>query len=180
MKTIYLSITLLMFLTACSPDRDWRSASREPAGIAPDPLLTRDAVVQVYAAPTWGWRGWFAVHTWIAAKRESEPFYTVYEVIGWRERRGLPVVRIERDFPDRFWFGEKPRLLVEHRGDEVNAMIEAIESAARSYPWPREYRAFPGPNSNTFTAWIAAEVPALGLKLPFTAIGSGYADSPRG
>ena len=35
-------------------------------------------------------------------------------------------------------------------------------------------KAFPGPNSNTFTAWIAKKVPELELDLPFTAIGSGY------
>ena len=33
-----------------------------------------------------------------------------------------------------------------------------------------------GPNSNTFTAWIAKQVPELELDLPFSAIGSGYVD----
>jgi hypothetical protein len=45
----------------------------------------------------------------------------------------------------------------------------------RTYPWPTEYKAFPGPNSNTFVAWIGRQVPELGLDLPFSAIGSGYA-----
>jgi hypothetical protein len=36
---------------------------------------------------------------------------------------------------------------------------------------------FPGPNSNTFVAWIGLQVPQLGLELPFSAIGSGFADS---
>ncbi|WP_027713994.1 DUF3750 domain-containing protein [Desulfuromonas sp. TF] len=176
MKKFLCCISMLIFLIGCTSDRDWRTASREPAGIAPDPLRTSEAVLQVYAAPAWGWRGWFAVHTWVAAKRSAEPFYTVYEVIGWRERRGLPVVRMEKDAPDRFWFGEKPRLLADHRGDGVDALIDEVEEAARSYPWPKTYRAFPGPNSNTFTAWIAREVPALELDLPFSAIGSGFAD----
>lgn len=176
MKTALCLISLVFFLFACTSDRDWRTASREPAGIAPDPLQTREAVLQVYAAPAWGWRGWFAVHTWIAAKRSSEPFYTVYEVIGWRERRGLPVVRIEKDAPDRFWFGKEPRLLVDHRGEGVDDLIRDVEKAVHAYPWPKTYRAFPGPNSNTFTAWIANEVPALELDLPFSAIGSGFAN----
>ncbi len=176
MKKIIYCLTVVLILAGCSLDRDWRTASRKPAGIAPDPTATSEGVLQAYAAPTWGWRGWFAVHTWIAAKRSSEPYYTVYEVIGWRERRGLPVVRIERDAPDRFWFGEKPRLLVDHRGAGVDALIDQVEQAARSYPWPKSYRAFPGPNSNTFIAWIAKEVPALKLDLPFSAIGSGYAE----
>jgi hypothetical protein len=168
---------LLITLAGCAPDRgDWRTASREPAGIAPDPLQTAEAVLQVYAAPAWGWRGWFAVHTWIASKGTAELSYTVYEVVGWRQRRGLSVVRIEQDAPDRYWYGEKPKLLASYQGDEVDALIAAVEEAARSYPWPQSYRAFPGPNSNTFIAWIAKEVPTLGLTLPFSAIGSGYVD----
>jgi len=175
MKKIALCISLFIFLAGCA-DRDWRTASREPAGIAPDPVQTSEAVLQAYAAPAWGWRGWFAVHTWIATKRTAEQTYTVYEVIGWRERRGLPVLRIERDAPDRFWFGEKPQLLVDRRGEGVDELIGKVEQAAQSYPWPRTYRAFPGPNSNTFTAWIARQVPGLELDLPFSAIGSGYLD----
>lgn len=134
-------------------------------------------MLQVYGASAWGWRGWFAIHTWIAAKATNEPNYTVYEVIGWRQRRGLPVVRIEHDKPDRFWFGERPRLLKEFRGAGVDRLISAVDVAAKSYPWPDTYSAFPGPNSNTFVAWIARQVPELNLELPVSAIGSGYIDS---
>lgn len=164
---------LLLFLPCCA-GKDWRTASREPAGIAPDPMVTKEAVLQVYGATAWGWRGWFAIHTWIAAKHTGETSYTVYEVIGWRQQHGSPVVRIEKDAPDRYWFGEKPRLLKEHRGKGVDDLITAVDRAARSYPWPDSYKAFPGPNSNTFTAWVARQVPELGLSLPFSAIGSGY------
>lgn len=175
MKKFFSALALLLSLLGCS-DGDWRTASREPAGIAPEPDVTTEAVIQAYAAPAWGWRGWFAVHTWLAVKRSGEPSYTVYEVVGWRQHRDLPVVRIARDEPDRYWYGEKPRLLVSHRGDGVDALINEVDRAARSYPWPEVYQAFPGPNSNTFTAWIAQQVPDLELDLPFTAIGAGYLD----
>jgi Protein of unknown function (DUF3750) len=174
LKKILLFGLTLFLLPGCSANKDWRTASREPAGIAPNPLVTKEAVLQVYGATTWGWRGWFAIHTWIAAKRTGEPSYTVYEVVGWRQRRGLPVVRIEKDVPDRFWFGEKPRLLKEHRGEGVDELIKAVDRAARAYPWPDTYKAFPGPNSNTFTDWVVRQVPALDISLPFKAIGSGY------
>jgi len=163
-----------LFINACNGDQGWRTASRESAGIAPLPHAVKDAVVQIYAADAWSWRGWFAVHTWAATKAEGADNYTVYEVVGWRQRQGLPVVRIEKDIPDRYWYGEKPRLLREHRGPAASLMIEALDAAAHTYPWPNEYRAFPGPNSNTFTAWIAHQVPELGLNLPFSAIGSSY------
>jgi hypothetical protein len=170
----YFFVLALALLAACSTGKDWQTASRESAGIAPSPLTTNEAVLQVYGAPTWGWRGWFAVHTWIAAKHTGEPSYTVYEVIGWRLKRGLPLVRVEKDLPDRYWFGERPRLLKEHRGTGVDTLITAVDNAARAYPWPTTYQAFPGPNSNTFTAWVAKQVPELDLSLPFAAIGSGY------
>jgi len=161
-------------VTGCSSGNDWRTASRESAGIAPDPLQTKEAVLQVYGADAWSWRGWFAIHTWIAAKRTGETSYRVYDVVGWRGYRGQPVMQVARDFPDRYWFGEKPVILKEYRGAGVDALIDAVDRAAHAYPWKTTYRVFPGPNSNTFTGWIARRVPELELDLPLSAIGSGY------
>lgn len=114
--------------------------------------------------------------SWIAAKRTNEASYMVYDVVGWRGRHGQPVLRIAQGLPDRYWYGEKPRLLKEHRGAGVDELIDAVDKAAHAYPWKTTYKAFPGPNSNTFTAWIAKQVLELALELPFSAIGSGYAD----
>ncbi len=163
----------LILLSGCAAN-DWRTANRESAGIAPDPSITNEGVLLVYGANAWGWRGWFAIHTWIAAKRTGEASYTVYDVVGWRGNSGQPVLKITQDIPDRNWYGEKPRALMERRGAGVDELIAAVDTAARAYPWKTTYKAFPGPNSNTFTAWIAKQVPELGLKLPFSAIGSGY------
>jgi len=163
-----------LLIGGCSTGKDWRTARRDSAGIAPDPNTTREAVLQVYGASAWGWRGWFAIHTWIAAKHTGESAYTVYEVVGWRLQRGQPAVRIEQDVPDRYWYGERPRLLKGFRGNGVDELIAKVDTAARAYPWPMAYEAFPGPNSNTFTAWVARQVPELALELPFSAIGSGY------
>ena len=171
-----LSLLFLVCLANCRSHKDWHTASRESAEIAPPAGSTNEAVLHVYGASAWGWRGWFAIHTWIAAKHTGEPSYTVYEVIGWRENRGLPVLRIAKDYPDRNWFGEKPRLLVGHQGEGVDQLITAVEQAAQNYPWKTNYKSFPGPNSNSFTAWVAKEVPALNLKLPFSAIGSGFVE----
>ncbi len=174
MELLLVMAFMVAFLSSMASGKDWRTASRESAGIAPDPAATSEAVLQVYGANAWGWRGWFAIHTWIASKRTGETSYTVYDVVGWRGRHSEPVMRITQDLPDRYWFGEKPRILVEHRGTGVDGLIDAVEQAARDYPWKTTYKAFPGPNSNTFTAWIARQVPQLGLDLPFSAIGSGY------
>lgn len=178
--TIFKSLLLVSVTTTiivgCSSHADWHNASRASAGIAPNPVETDEAVLHVYGADTWGWRGWFAIHTWIAAKRSGESGYTVYDVVGWRGGYGGEVLRITRDIPDRYWYGEKPELLAEHQGEGVDALIDLVDEAARAYPWKATYKAFPGPNSNTFTAWVAKQVPNLNLDLPFSAIGSGYLD----
>jgi hypothetical protein len=168
-------ILMVALLASCSQRGEWYTASRESAGIAPDPSTTRDAVIQVYGADAWGWRGWFAIHTWIAVKRADEDFYTIYDVVGYRGYYADDVLAIRPDVPDRYWYGAKPRLLQSHRGAAAEALIEAVDAAARAYPWKDQYNAFPGPNSNTFTAWVARQVPALELDLPWSAIGSGYA-----
>jgi len=175
-----LSLGLVVCLSACTTNDDWRTASRESAGIAPDPRTTQEAVLLVYGAPAWSWRGWFAIHTWIAAKRSGEAFYNVYDVVGWRAHHGGPVMRVRRDVPDRYWFGEKPELIKEHRGQHVDALIDAVDHAVADYPWKTTYKVFPGPNSNTFTAWVGKQVPELGLDLPFSAIGSGFSDNRVG
>lgn len=173
-RTIF-AILLLLSLGGCTSG-DWRTASRASAGIAPDPATTEEAVLIVFGADTWGWRGWFSIHTWIAAKHSGESAYTVYDVVGWRARNGQSVMRIAQDIPDRYWFGERPRIIKQYRGAGVDELIEKVEKSALDYPWKNTYAVFPGPNSNTFIAWIAKQVPELELSLPLSAIGSGYVD----
>lgn len=174
-KPLLIFVITGILLYGCSSHADWHTASRESAGIAPDPAVTSEAVLHIYGADAWSWRGWFAIHTWIAAKRTGDSEYTVYDVIGWRGRYGSQVLGITQDIPDRHWYGAKPRLLKAHRGEGVEALIDAVDKAARDYPWKDTYKVFPGPNSNTFTAWVVMQVPELELDLPFSAIGSGYA-----
>ena len=152
----------------------WWNASREPVGLAPDPATTPEAIVQVYGARAYSWRGYLGIHTWIAVKPTLAKSYTIYEVIGWLQRRKMPVVVIYENIPDRRWYGNMPEILLEKRGDGVDALIEKIDRAARNYPYARDYTIWPGPNSNTFTAWVSRAVPELQLDLPPTAIGKDY------
>lgn len=162
---------------ASGEERSWRTAARHSSGIAPDPVQLADtAIVQVYAAPTYGWRGYFAVHPWIIYKRAGDTAYTRFDVIGWG---GANVVRRNYALPDGLWFGAMPAVLVDHRGAHVEAMIDDIEAAIARYPHADEYRSYPGPNSNTFLAHIGREVPALRLDLPANAIGKDYRPASR-
>lgn len=175
LSKVSVLLIFCVLIAGCS-NKSWRDASRDSANIAPDPATTKEAVIHVYGADAWSWRGWFAVHTWISVKPTNADAYTVLEVIGWRQRWGLPVLRIEQDVPDRYWFGAEPELILEKRGEGVDVLIKEILAAAKRYPWANEYEVFPGPNSNTFPAWIAQKVPDLELELPFRAIGSGWVD----
>ncbi len=173
-SSLLLAAVVAFVLIARGATVDWRTASREPVGLAPDPAATPEAVVQVYAARTWGWRGYFGVHTWIAVKPAGARAYTVYEVIGWRLRYSESALAIRSRAPDERWFGNAPVLLADRRGPGVEALIERIDRAARDYPYAGEYSVWPGPNSNTFTAWIARAIPELEVDLPPTAIGKDY------
>jgi hypothetical protein len=152
----------------------WSTASRERSGQAPDPRTETGPVVQVYGARTLGWRGAFGIHTWIATKRAGDESYTIRHVIGWRHYRGLPTVATQSGMPDFRWFGAYPELLVDRRGPGVDAIIDGVDAAVAAYPYADWYRAWPGPNSNTFTAFVARRVPELGLDLPANAIGKDF------
>jgi hypothetical protein len=172
---ILVAIPVLMILSGqISLGQDWRAANRDSAGIAPDPAKTPEAVVQVYAARALRWRGIFGVHTWIATKPEKAPQFTVHQVIGWRLRRNLAGLFSETGIPDRNWFGNAPELLADLRGPEASAVIDKILKAVETYPYGNDYRLWPGPNSNTFTAYVARQVPELRLQLPVTAIGKDF------
>jgi hypothetical protein len=163
-----VAVSVAMHAPAQQP---WYAASRAPTGLAPDPVEVREPVVQVYAARAFAWRGAFGVHTWIIVKRTDAPAFARYDVVGWG---GPPVVRKNYLAPDAQWFGSIPELVLDRRGAGVDAMIDRIEAAVASYPHVNEYRTWPGPNSNTFTAWVARSVPELGVDLPPTAIGKDY------
>ena len=171
-------VTAITAATSCVSTRsDWRTASREPVGLAPDPAEVKEAVVQVYGARTFGAKGLFGVHTWVAVKPAEAMEWTVYEVIGWRLRYSESAIVVHQRPPDARWFGSAPELYADRRGPGVDALIERIDKAARGYPYGAEYRAWPGPNSNTFTSWIARAVPELEVDLPSTAIGKDYLGS---
>jgi hypothetical protein len=173
-----LLLLLPVLVSACVFGRPngvpWYEARRDVTGLAPDPATTPQAVIQVYAARAVAWRGIFAVHTWIVVKPSGAAQFTRYEVLGFGVANGAPAIRIDRTGPDNYWFGARPALLLDRRGAGVDAMIDRIREAVGRYPYPHDYRAWPGPNSNTFVAFIARMVPELGLDLPSNAIGKDY------
>src|SRR4029079_6899961 len=102
-----LAVTYLAFSGQLAAS-DWRTATRAPAGLAPDPAQTPEAVVQVYSARAVSWRGWFGVHSWVAVKKSHAKEFTVHEVVGWRLKRNGTAVVARNRAPDGFWYGNRP------------------------------------------------------------------------
>lgn len=168
---ILLSGPLLM--VACSSletGTSWRDADRSSAGLAPAAEEYPPALIQVYGARAFSWRGYFAIHTWLATKSRNATSYTVHEVTGWGHNK----IRSYQSVPDRAWYGATPVLLASISGDAAAQLIPQIDQAIANYPYPQTYEAWPGPNSNTFVAWVIRQVPGLYVNLPNTAIGKDY------
>jgi hypothetical protein len=184
LKTAAALLLLLLGPVGCSlvaqrvgAQTHWSQARWAASGLAPDPAEAPEAIVQVYAARTWGWKAAFAVHSWIVVKEEGAAEYERFEVVGWGVSRGLPAVRRNIRPADGYWAGNRPEIVAERRGPEAAALIPGIRAAVASYPWPDRYLTWPGPNSNTFVAHVLRQVPELGAELPPTAIGKDYLSS---
>lgn len=149
----------------------WDVADWSSAGLLASAEETPQAIVRIYAARTGRWKGIFAVHPWIVVKPAGAPRYTRYEVINW----GDPVRRNEFDADSR-WFGNVPQLVAAVDGERAENLIPRIEAAIAAYPFAErgDYRTWPGPNSNTFVAYVLAAVPDFDARLPPTAIGKDF------
>jgi hypothetical protein len=106
-------------------------------------------------------------------KRENAKSWTRYDVVGWGEP-----VRANGWPADGRWYGNVPVAIADVTGPEADKMIPRIEAMVKDYAYARagDYRIWPGPNSNSFTAAILRGVPELGIALPPNAVGRDYRD----
>lgn len=169
-----LLAALVTLMTTLDSKADWRTASRDSAGIAPAAGEFKPALVQIYAARAYSWRGYFGLHMWLAFKERNADHYMVTDVVGWRQYRGVRVVDLRVDLPDRQWFGNRPSLIFELSGESAERAIPKIRRAVESYPYPNTYHLWPGPNSNTYIAHLVREVDELRVALPANAIGKDF------
>lgn len=152
-------------------DRDWRNADRSSAGLLKPAAQTPEAVIRIFAARTVRWRGIFASHCWIVIKAPGAEAYTRYDYTAWGEP-----IRVNGFAADGRWFGRDPDLVYALDGDAAARLIPRIQAAITNYAFSKQgdYRAWPGPNSNTFIAAILDQVPEIDVTLPNIAIGKDY------
>ncbi|PIP96091.1 MAG: hypothetical protein COW00_20060 [Bdellovibrio sp. CG12_big_fil_rev_8_21_14_0_65_39_13] len=169
---IFLVMTLF-FLSSCS-SKNWKEASRESIGIAPKASELTEEIVQIYYARAFSWRGIFGIHPWIAWKEKSDDQYTVAQVTAWNVRQQGTAVRVEKDLPDRRWYDSPPKMLYEARGEKAHKIIIQLKNLIKTYPFKDRYTVWPGPNSNTFVAYMIRNIDELDIELPASAIGKDY------
>jgi hypothetical protein len=153
--------------------RSYRDADWSSTGLLAKASEEKRARVMVLTGTTGAWKGIFSVHSWVVYKRAGDARWTRYDVVGW----GNPL-RENNWPPDGRWYGNAPAIVADIAGAQAEHLIPRIETVARDYAYaePGDYRIFPGPNSNSFTAAVLRAVPELGIALPSNAIGRDYRD----
>ena len=154
-----------------SGPRSWRDADWSSTGALPPAAQFEPARLVVFTGTTGGWKGVFSVHSWIVYKRAKAREWTRYDVVGW----GTPV-RTNGWPADGRWFGNMPVAIADVSGPEAEKLIPKVEAAVTQYRFNHagDYRIWPGPNSNSFTAAVLRAVPELRVALPPNAVGRDY------
>jgi hypothetical protein len=149
----------------------WNRADWSSAGLLPRASAAPQALVHVYAARTGRWKGIFAHHSWIVVKERGAESYTRYDKVAW----GRPV-KVNNWAPDARWYGHQPALVGSVEGPAAQALISRIKAAVARYPHSGygAYSVWPGPNSNSFVAYVLSAVPEARIALPPTAIGKDW------
>ena len=133
-KKVFPYVCLVVALGAVALDAyfnyvDWQTADRSSSHQAPLPDEEKEAVVQLYAARTYNWRKYFAVHSWIAFKEKNAKQYTVVQVLGFKQWRTGNAIDVKEDIPDRKWYGAMPELLQTLKGEAAEKAILQIKEA---------------------------------------------------
>jgi hypothetical protein len=180
-----LTIALALFLLPlaihaalyASKDRpaSFRDADWSSVGMLPPAMAQKEARLLIFTGRTGRWKGIFSVHSWVVLKPENASTWSRYDVVGW----GQPV-RTNGWAPDGRWFGDVPRVVADVRGSEAAALIPKVKEAIEAYSYSNfgDYRIWPGPNSNTFTATVLRAVPELATTLPANAVGKDFRKLP--
>ncbi len=180
--------SLLFFLTFAliyfnpkAGNNSWDKANRDSANLVPLAAEDQKAQVQIYTAKAYSWRGKFSQHTWIATKEKDAESYLIHFVVLWGTYFGSDgVVVTQADLPDRRWFDAEPKIIFSASGEKAEKLIPQIYASVKKYPYQKLYRAYPGPNSNTFVSFVIRSIPDLKIALPSNAIGKDWLCDKKG
>lgn len=159
-----LAIALLPAMLGCALPRPSEIPEEPPWIVAVKSCRVSDS--QPWIART-------AQHTWIDVKGGSEDDWYRFEVPGRGgvRNRAIDGAAARRDVR----WGEEARVVRLVAGEEARAAAAALAAAAEGYEDKARYRAWPGPNSNTYTARLGRRTPGLAFELDHNAAGKDYA-----
>jgi hypothetical protein len=116
--------------------------------------------------------GLFASHYWFVVFDDEEVHR--WEVWQTKDAGGRSVGHLHCDLkhPDAGVGGGPTRLAATWTGEEALRLKQVLESA-EAYPFCHKYFYWPGPNSNTFAAWVLREA-GIDYPFPWKAFGARY------
>ena len=160
---------------------------------APPSTLPHDAeyLVVVKCARVSGDLNWFArfaEHSWVDIKRPNgwtrvESPSVLFNFSSDRpdeeKQNGTLISQAVNDISDEIGFADfrgnnNIHVVASFSGHEAKRIGERIMEVADYYPLTEDYRAWPGPNSNTFVEWLSHQVDGLAFALYPNAIGKDY------
>ena len=118
--------------------------------------------------------GAFAAHYWFVVFDDAGACHR-WEVWQSMTAGGVSVghVHCELTPPEDGVGGGPSRVAMEWTGDEASRIAAVLE---RPYPHSHRYRYWPGPNSNTFVAWVLRQA-GIHYALSWRGIGRGWKTS---
>ena len=126
----------------------------------------------------------FAVHPWVVTVHDGKVtrWEVIHKKIEGKERYGYvyknfypPTQGIrKRPGSKEFWKAKRIASLSGGKGSLAEKMYTFIEEKSPHYPHREQYRLFPGPNSNTYIAWVLKHFPEAKVQLPWNAFGKNF------
>ena len=112
---------------------------------------------------------WFVVHNEATGRRER------WEVWQSPNAGGESFGHLHCDLkhPDEGVGGGPARVVAEWREEDAQRLHRVIRETKDSYPYRERYFPWPGPNSNTFVAWVLRQA-GVEVALPWKALGKDY------
>ncbi len=145
-----------------------------PPSFTPVTATPGEPIAQLAYSPLPTALGCIAVHYHFVTFNPQEGVWHRWEL--WQYANQCPTswghVHVDLLAPDDGVGGGPPRVEREWRGDEARAIIAALNRSGE-YPHREEYLAWPGPNSNTYPAWVLRQA-GVSADLDPRAIGRGY------
>ena len=132
-----------------------------------------------YAALPW-LAGWVADHYWFVVYDNGTGACHRWEVWQSPDAGGVSIGHVHCDLkgPDEDVGGGPARIAAVWHGAQARALRAVLEHPER-YPHTQHYAYWPGPNSNTFVAWVLREA-GVDYRLNARAVGAAWRTADAG